>query len=84
MARLRRLAVLLAGSLIPLICLSGQTVSASAVPAAPAAPASPVAEAFTRAAATYDVPRDLLVSLGYAETRLDGHGEPRAPAAGTG
>ncbi|WP_329430082.1 N-acetylmuramoyl-L-alanine amidase [Streptosporangium sp. NBC_01495] len=84
MARLRRLAVLLAGSLIPLICLSGQTVSASAVPAAPAAPASPVAEAFTRAAATYDVPRDLLVSLGYAETRLDGHGGAPSASGGYG
>ncbi|GAA4195614.1 hypothetical protein GCM10022252_41760 [Streptosporangium oxazolinicum] len=84
MARLRRLAVLLAGSLIPLVCLSGQPVGASAVPAASAAPASPVAEAFTRAAATHDVPRDLLVTLGYAETRLDNHGGAPSASGGYG
>ncbi|MFC7648681.1 N-acetylmuramoyl-L-alanine amidase [Streptosporangium lutulentum] len=46
---------------------------------ASAAPPDPLADAFTRAAATYEVPRDLLVTLGYAETHLDGHdGAPSA------
>ncbi|TMR97948.1 N-acetylmuramoyl-L-alanine amidase [Nonomuraea basaltis] len=45
-------------------------------PAANAA-ADPMADAFAGAATTYEVPRDLLVSLAYAETHLDGHdGEP--------
>ena len=36
-------------------------------------------DSFDRAAAAHDVPRDLLVALGYAETHLDGHaGEPSA------
>ncbi|OEV04972.1 nucleoside transporter [Streptomyces oceani] len=34
-------------------------------------------EAFSEAAAEYDVPRDLLVAVGYGETHLDGHnGKP--------
>ncbi|MGV9772732.1 N-acetylmuramoyl-L-alanine amidase [Streptosporangium sp. NPDC003464] len=70
-ARLRRSAVLLAGSLIPLSLLVGRPASA--------APADPMTDAFARAAATYEIPRDLLVTLGYAETHLDGHhGEPSA------
>ncbi|WP_326823368.1 N-acetylmuramoyl-L-alanine amidase [Streptosporangium sp. NBC_01756] len=70
-ARLRRSAMLLAGSLIPLVCLMGRPASA--------APADPLTDAFTHAAAAYDVPRDLLVAVGYAETHLDGHrGEPSA------
>ncbi|MFI7059068.1 N-acetylmuramoyl-L-alanine amidase [Streptosporangium canum] len=70
-ARLRRPAALLAGSLIPLSLLIG--------PPASAAPADPMADAFTRASATYEVPRDLLVTLAYAETHLDGHhGAPSA------
>ncbi|GAA4192958.1 hypothetical protein GCM10022252_35200 [Streptosporangium oxazolinicum] len=41
--------------------------------------AGPLADAFARASAAYDVPRDLLVALAYAETHLDGHdGEPSA------
>ncbi|MBB4942016.1 hypothetical protein FHR32_006402 [Streptosporangium album] len=70
-ARLRRSAALLAGSLIPLVCLMGRPASA--------APADPLADSFAQAAATYEVPRDLLITLGYAETHLDGHkGEPSA------
>ncbi|GAA5042910.1 hypothetical protein HNP84_002076 [Thermocatellispora tengchongensis] len=34
---------------------------------------SPLEAAFAAAAAKYDVPRDLLVALGYSETHLDGH-----------
>ncbi|WP_433238091.1 N-acetylmuramoyl-L-alanine amidase [Streptosporangium sp. CA-135522] len=70
-ARLRRSAALLAGTLIPLSLLVGQPASA--------APAGPMTDAFASAAAAYEVPRDLLVTLGYAETHLDGHsGEPSA------
>ncbi|MCT2584318.1 N-acetylmuramoyl-L-alanine amidase [Actinophytocola gossypii] len=32
------------------------------------------ADPFTAAAAEFDVPRDLIVAVGYGETRLDGHG----------
>ncbi|SDK69943.1 N-acetylmuramoyl-L-alanine amidase [Nonomuraea maritima] len=40
---------------------------------------APLPAAFAKAAAAYDVPRDLLVALAYAETHLDGHGgEPSA------
>ncbi|MFJ2033617.1 N-acetylmuramoyl-L-alanine amidase [Streptosporangium sp. NPDC087985] len=75
-ARLRRSAALLAGSLIPLVCLVGQPASA--------APTDPLADAFTRAAATYEVPRDLLVALGYAETHLDGHAGAPSASGGYG
>ncbi|MFC4121960.1 N-acetylmuramoyl-L-alanine amidase [Nonomuraea zeae] len=72
LARLRRSAVLLTGALIPVSLLMGQ-------PAATASAADPMAGAFAKAATTYEVPRDLLVSLAYAETHLDGHdGEPSA------
>ncbi|MFB4263323.1 N-acetylmuramoyl-L-alanine amidase [Nonomuraea sp. GTA35] len=71
-ARLRRSAVLLTGVLIPASLLM---VS----PAAATSADGPVSAAFARAAATYEVPRDLLISLAYAETHLDGHdGEPSA------
>ncbi|MFI6452708.1 N-acetylmuramoyl-L-alanine amidase [Streptosporangium amethystogenes] len=75
-ARLRRSAALLAGSLVPLVLLTGRPASA--------APPDPLADAFTRAAATYEVPRDLLVTLGYAETRLDGHGGEPSASGGYG
>ncbi|MEU7991596.1 N-acetylmuramoyl-L-alanine amidase, partial [Streptosporangium canum] len=48
-------------------------------PPASAAPADPMADAFAGSAATYEVPRDLLVALAYAETHLDNHhGAPSA------
>ncbi|MFC4014989.1 N-acetylmuramoyl-L-alanine amidase [Nonomuraea purpurea] len=69
-ARIRRGSVAL---LIPLALLAGQQ------PAGAATADDPMTGAFARAAATYEVPRDLLVSLAYAETHLDGHdGEPSA------
>ena len=40
--------------------------------------------AFDRAAAEFDVPRDLLVAVGYGETRLDGHGGQPSRPTGTG
>ena len=55
-------------------------VAAPAVPSA-AAEASPAA-AFTAAATRYDVPRDLLVSLGYAQSRLDQRAGGRAGGHG--
>ncbi|MGW0807799.1 N-acetylmuramoyl-L-alanine amidase [Nonomuraea sp. NPDC002799] len=71
-ARFRRSAALLTGALIPLTLLAGQQPAAASAP-------GPVAAAFAKAAGTYEVPRDLLVSLAYAETHLDGHrGEPSA------
>jgi hypothetical protein len=72
--RLRTLA--LAG----LIAVSGQQVAyaATATPSSTTA-AAPLAEAFAKAAGTYEVPQDLLVAVGYAETHLDNHdGEPSA------
>ncbi|MFF5206420.1 N-acetylmuramoyl-L-alanine amidase [Streptosporangium sp. NPDC000396] len=66
-----RLAVILSASLTLLLGTFGRPASA--------APAEPLTDAFARAAATYEVPRDLLVALAYAETHLDGHdGQPSA------
>ncbi|MEV6981107.1 N-acetylmuramoyl-L-alanine amidase [Sphaerisporangium sp. NPDC051017] len=50
-------------------------------PAHATAPA-PLPDAFARAAAAQEVPRDLLVALAYSETHLDGHGGK--PSAGGG
>ncbi|MCW2878725.1 MAG: Negative regulator of beta-lactamase expression-like protein [Sphaerisporangium sp.] len=69
--RPHRWAVALAGLLATPLCLLG--------PPASAEPAGPLADAFSRAAAAYEVPRDLLVALAYSETHLDGHdGKPSA------
>ncbi|MFD0251135.1 N-acetylmuramoyl-L-alanine amidase [Streptomyces sp. NPDC127113] len=54
------------------LALTGQPSPAVAAPA-PDAPDGSVNQAFAREAAAYDVPRDLLVAVGYGETRLDGH-----------
>ncbi|MFF8574262.1 N-acetylmuramoyl-L-alanine amidase [Streptomyces sp. NPDC015408] len=54
------------------LALTGQPSPAAAAPA-PHAPDDSVNQAFARAAVDYDVPRDLLVAVGYGETRLDGH-----------
>ncbi|MEH1017131.1 N-acetylmuramoyl-L-alanine amidase [Micromonospora sp. CPCC 206060] len=45
---------------------------------------APLRAAFDAAAQRYDVPRDLLVALGYAETRLDGHGGQPSASNGYG
>lgn len=54
--------------------------------AAHAAPSSGpgLAKAFEKAAAEHGVPRDLLVAIGYAETRLDNHGGSPSQADGFG
>ncbi|MER6944346.1 N-acetylmuramoyl-L-alanine amidase [Nonomuraea sp. NPDC000554] len=46
--------------------------------------ANPLSDAFDKAATTYDVPRDLLVALAYAETHLDGHGGKPSAMGGYG
>ncbi|MFI8192088.1 peptidoglycan-binding protein [Streptomyces sp. NPDC085946] len=54
-------------------------------PTAQARPApATVAAAFTRAAAEFDVPRDVLVAVGYGESRLDGHDGRPSQARGFG
>ncbi|MFJ2082598.1 N-acetylmuramoyl-L-alanine amidase [Micromonospora chokoriensis] len=67
--------------------LTGVVVGASpaiADPVGTTASAAPLATAFDTAAARYDVPRDLLVALGYAESRLDMHGGAPSAAGGYG
>ncbi|MFR9726001.1 N-acetylmuramoyl-L-alanine amidase [Streptomyces sp. MS19] len=59
--------------MIPLATAVLATVLATAPPVAAEGPATPVNDAFASAAAAYDVPRDLLVAVGYGETRLDDH-----------
>ncbi|MEV4813346.1 N-acetylmuramoyl-L-alanine amidase [Micromonospora avicenniae] len=56
-----------------------------AVPAPAAAPARTAIEsAFERAANEFDVPRDLLVAVGYGESRLDAHDGKPSQANGYG
>ncbi|GAB3153407.1 hypothetical protein GCM10027290_46120 [Micromonospora sonneratiae] len=78
----RRASHLLGGTLIlAMVGLSGQPAlaGASAPEAKGNGPGGALAAAFDSAAKRYDVPRDLLAALGYAETHLDGHaGEPSA------
>ncbi|MDG4785376.1 hypothetical protein O7626_05410 [Micromonospora sp. WMMD1102] len=60
-------------------------VTATGKPAAPdAAATGKLAAAFQTAANSYDVPRDLLVALGYAETHLDGHAGAPSASGGYG
>ncbi|MFC4535231.1 N-acetylmuramoyl-L-alanine amidase [Sphaerisporangium dianthi] len=80
--RAHRLAVALAGLLAASVCLAGRP--ASAAPTAPSAPSDPLGSAFSGAAATYEVPRDLLVALAYSETHLDGHGGRPSASGGYG
>ncbi|MFB6724514.1 N-acetylmuramoyl-L-alanine amidase [Kribbella sp. NPDC056345] len=63
----------------------------SALPSNAAQPAAPVASgpadistAFTNASAKYDVPREVLVAVGYAESHLDGHDGKPSQASGYG
>ncbi|MEU4835417.1 N-acetylmuramoyl-L-alanine amidase [Streptosporangium sp. NPDC023615] len=86
----RRSAAVLSAALTVLLLTPAQTANAQAGSQAAGSQAEgsrtegsrtagPLADAFARAAAAYDVPRDLLVALAYAETHLDGHdGEPSA------
>ncbi|MEU8255663.1 N-acetylmuramoyl-L-alanine amidase [Micromonospora inaquosa] len=63
--------------------LAGQVATAPAHAAGPAAPGSLTAD-FARAAAEFDVPRDLLVAVAYGESRLDGHDGLPSQANGYG
>ncbi|MCF0092414.1 N-acetylmuramoyl-L-alanine amidase [Micromonospora sp. MH99] len=70
------------GRLLLTLTTALTSVVAVASPAAAdpgAASVAPLTAAFDTAAVRYDVPRDLLVALGYAESRLD----PRAGTAST-
>jgi N-acetylmuramoyl-L-alanine amidase-like protein len=63
-------AVVLTGALVAGLASAGTAVGY-------AAEEQPVNEAFTAAAEEFDVPRDLVVAVGYGETHLDGHdGKP--------
>jgi len=78
-ARVPRMTALLAAAAAGAIALSG-ALPGNATPA-PEATGSAVpgdlAKAFETAATTYDVPREVLVGVGYAESHLDGHnGQP--------
>ncbi|MEU5564278.1 N-acetylmuramoyl-L-alanine amidase [Micromonospora musae] len=75
----------LGGVLALLTTLAGPaTVGSPAVADPTRAPSAPLAVAFDTAAARYDVPRDLLVALGYAETRLDMHAGAPSASGGHG
>ena len=78
--QLRRAGQLLGGALVLTVGLASQPALAAQVPDRGQDRA--LAQAFTAAAARYDVPRDLLAALGYAETHLDGHNG--APSAANG
>ncbi|MFC4060589.1 N-acetylmuramoyl-L-alanine amidase [Planomonospora corallina] len=72
----RRLTALAVSALTALLVTAGQPALADR--------ATPLSAAFDRAAAEYDVPRDLLIALGYAETRLDDHGGEPSASGGYG
>ncbi|MEU1589553.1 N-acetylmuramoyl-L-alanine amidase [Micromonospora sp. NPDC005710] len=63
--------------------LAGQVVTTPAI-AADRVASNPLAADFARAATEFDVPRDLLVAVGYGETRLDGHDGLPSQANGFG
>jgi hypothetical protein len=70
--RKRVLSAAVGGALLAGLAVAGQQATA-----APSADEPTMNEAFTKAASEFDVPRNLLVSVGYAETHLDGHkGKP--------
>ncbi|MFB6816515.1 peptidoglycan-binding protein [Streptomyces sp. NPDC056347] len=68
--------------------LAALTATVLAVTGSPALAAPgdghPMDRAFARAAAEFDVPRDLLAAVGYGETRLDGHSGRPSQANGYG
>ena len=57
---------------------------AMSAPQAAHAATAPLPTAFDQAATAYDVPRDLLVALAYAETHLDDHGGQPSASGGYG
>ncbi|MFD8823687.1 N-acetylmuramoyl-L-alanine amidase [Streptomyces sp. NPDC059605] len=81
----RRPAALTPGRASVLAALTATVLTATGTPAL-AAPGDdhPMDRAFARAAAEFDVPRDLLAAVGYGETRLDGHSGRPSQANGYG
>ncbi|HET6295623.1 MAG TPA: peptidoglycan recognition family protein [Kribbella sp.] len=78
-ARMTRLTAMLAAAAAGAIALSGALPTNAAPPPEPVGSALPgdLAKAFQSASTSYDVPREVLVGIGYAESHLDGHnGEP--------
>jgi len=71
------------------ILLAVGALALTALPSNAAQPPQPtgqpnLASAFQDAAAKYDVPREVLVSVGFAETHLDGHNGTPSQANGYG
>ncbi|GAA2442145.1 peptidoglycan-binding protein [Streptomyces macrosporus] len=77
----RPAAIALGGLAVAALLLTGGP--AGAAPADPAPPA-PMNRAFAQAAEEFQVPRDLLVAVGYGETHLDGHDGKPSHANGYG
>ncbi|MET7963261.1 N-acetylmuramoyl-L-alanine amidase [Micromonospora zamorensis] len=77
----RRFLLALTTALTGVVAVASPAV---ADPGGTPATATPLAVAFDTAAARYDVPRDLLVALGYAESRLDMHANTPSAAGGHG
>lgn len=80
-------AVLLGTVVAASLALTGQPAGAAPYPgdtAASDAGTGTMNTAFSKAAAEYDVPRDLLVAVGYGETHLDAHGGRPSQANGYG
>ncbi|TDW81511.1 N-acetylmuramoyl-L-alanine amidase [Kribbella pratensis] len=76
MSRVPKLSALLAVGALALTALPSN--------AAPPPSESELAAAFTTASAKYDVPREVLVGVGFAETHLDGHNGTPSQANGYG
>ncbi|RMI30258.1 N-acetylmuramoyl-L-alanine amidase [Streptomyces triticirhizae] len=66
------------------VTLAGLLAAAQPAMADPAEAADPINAAFADAADAYQVPRDLLVAVGYGETRLDDHDGAPSHARGYG
>ncbi|WP_230423797.1 N-acetylmuramoyl-L-alanine amidase [Streptomyces radicis] len=79
----RLAATALAGVALTALLASAQPATATGATDSPRVP-SGVNAAFDEAAAAYDVPRDLLVAVGYGETRLNGHDGLPSQARGYG
>jgi hypothetical protein len=76
MSRVPKLAAALAAGALALTALPSNAASPPSEPE--------LAAAFTTASAKYDVPREVLVGVGFAETHLDGHNGTPSQANGYG
>ncbi|ADB33789.1 N-acetylmuramyl-L-alanine amidase, negative regulator of AmpC, AmpD [Kribbella flavida DSM 17836] len=81
-ARVPRLTAVLAVAAAGALAFSA--LPSNAAQPAPQTGAPSLAEAFRTAATQYDVPRELLVGIGYAESHLDGHNGLPSQANGYG